>query len=146
MAHTIKVSCADCRTAPATRTFLHLTKGHFPLCDDCFIGADHEDDYLEYCNHHWDCPPPLPDAPVCRYCERLVRWCSCRSPDAFGWGYLGLRRCLQCDGFVGDEFARHKTRFDRFHEELMAKTWHPTRVARWLEHGEAVLDMMLGVD
>jgi hypothetical protein len=138
------VECADCRKAPATRTFLHMTKGHFPLCDDCFMDADHEEDYLEYCDGYCRGPPPLPDAPVCRHCERLVRRCSCRSPWHAPWD-AGCLRCVNCSG-VADRFFAHKTRFDRFHEELMAKAWHPSRVARWLEHGEEVLDMMLGVD
>lgn len=37
-----------------------------------------------------------------------------------------------------------KQRFELFHEELMQKAWHPDRVSKWLEHGEGVLDMMMG--
>lgn len=44
-----------------------------------------------------------------------------------------------------ERFFVHKERFDRFHEELMAVTWHPSRVSHWLEQGEEVLDMMMGV-
>lgn len=35
-------------------------------------------------------------------------------------------------------------RYELIHEELMQKAWHPRRVERWLEQGEAVLDMMMG--
>ena len=37
-----------------------------------------------------------------------------------------------------------KERFESFHEELMMAAWHPTRVSKWLLHGEEVLDMMMG--
>ena len=40
----------------------------------------------------------------------------------------------------------YKKRFAMFHEELMMVTWHPSRVAKWLEMGEDVLDMMMGTD
>lgn len=39
-----------------------------------------------------------------------------------------------------------KARFSTIHEELMMKAWHPDRVSKWLEAGESVLDMMMGVD
>jgi hypothetical protein len=45
-----------------------------------------------------------------------------------------------------EPFYWHKKQFVRYHEELMAAAWHPTRVAGWLEQGEDVLDMMMGVD
>jgi len=41
--------------------------------------------------------------------------------------------------------ALAKIRFDSLHEELMAVAWHPDRVSKWLDHGEDVLDMMMGV-
>lgn len=40
----------------------------------------------------------------------------------------------------------HKKRFSMFQEELMKVTWHPSRVAKWLEQGKDVLDMMMGAD
>lgn len=139
MANALQVPCWDCRQAPATRTFLHMTKGHFPLCDSCFEFADHDDDYLETCTclH----PEGAPDATICRACTRVIVRCTCQNPAHFGiWG----RRCFTCNG-VTDPFFTHRARFALFHEELMQKAWHPIRVARWLEAGEEVLDMMMGL-
>jgi hypothetical protein len=82
--------------------------------------------------------------------------------------YLNIMRsdfCTNCRGVVKDRARVHRSRFKNFgyelrekleprlrkslfgmyHEELMAKAWHPTRVARWLDAGEEILDMMLGV-
>ena len=38
-----------------------------------------------------------------------------------------------------------KSRYDALFEELMMATWRPDRVSKWLEAGEDVLDMMMGV-
>jgi len=38
-----------------------------------------------------------------------------------------------------------KERYDQIHEELMQVAWHRDRVSKWLDHGEDVLDMMMGV-
>ena len=43
--------CQDCCVESATRQFVHLQKGVFCLCERCFVWADHEEDYLDYCNH-----------------------------------------------------------------------------------------------
>jgi hypothetical protein len=45
-----------------------------------------------------------------------------------------------------EPFYWHKKQFVHYHEELMAAAWHPSRVAKWLEQGEDVLDMMMGTD
>lgn len=37
-----------------------------------------------------------------------------------------------------------KQRFELFHEDLVAKAWHPDRVSKWLEQGEHVLDNIMG--
>lgn len=41
------------------------------------------------------------------------------------------------------KMSEHRVRV--FKEELMATAWHPNRVEKWLEQGEEVLDMMMGV-
>ena len=61
--------CDDCGEVPATTRFLHLTKGEFFLCDLCMAAADHEEDYLENRDDHWEeeeekyalceCPVPV---------------------------------------------------------------------------------------
>ena len=38
-----------------------------------------------------------------------------------------------------------KSRYDALFEELMMAAWHPDRVSKWLDQGEDVLDMMMGV-
>lgn len=35
-------------------------------------------------------------------------------------------------------------RYEALHEELMMAAWHPDRVAKWLNHGEEVLDNLMG--
>lgn len=39
--------CEDCQVEPATRLFLHLRGTEHWLCPDCFLAADHEDNYLQ---------------------------------------------------------------------------------------------------
>lgn len=81
-ADAIQGMCQDCRREPATCKFVHLHKGVFYLCDDCFGMADHEDDYLERCEcavpEGWvgdstcfACRRPLPPATV---------YCTCAAP------------------------------------------------------------------
>jgi hypothetical protein len=41
--------------------------------------------------------------------------------------------------------ALRKSRYDALFEELMMAAWRPDRVSKWLEAGEDVLDMMMGV-
>ena len=78
---------------------------------------------------------------VCGFCELPVRPCSCDTPRKCRWQL----RCHTCCGF--NPLKRFKAlRFAVFHEELMAKAWHPRRVESWLAQGEHVLDMMMGVD
>lgn len=77
--------CADCGKVPAERRFVHLTKGEFWLCASCWMGADHEDDYLEVCTcgvalyhqvegqsfHCLDCARPV----------KHVMHCQCPRPS-----------------------------------------------------------------
>lgn len=37
--------CQDCRHELVTSRFLHLDGTSYFLCSDCFVAADHEDDY-----------------------------------------------------------------------------------------------------
>lgn len=68
--------CADCGAAlgpdlPPCR-FLHLTKGVFWLCSDCWVNADHEEDYLENCT--------CSDKVYCKLGEESLSCYSCWKP------------------------------------------------------------------
>jgi hypothetical protein len=41
--------CDDCQEERATRRFLHLDGRRFALCGSCYYSADHEEDYLMFC-------------------------------------------------------------------------------------------------
>lgn len=41
--------CEDCGEEEPTHRFLHLDGRAFRLCESCFYGADHEPDYLMFC-------------------------------------------------------------------------------------------------
>jgi hypothetical protein len=41
--------CDDCQEERANRRFLHLDGRQFALCESCYHWADHEDDYLMFC-------------------------------------------------------------------------------------------------
>ena len=45
----VRGPCQDCYRARAVREFWHLDGRRFALCDGCFSWADHEDDYLMFC-------------------------------------------------------------------------------------------------
>ena len=87
--------CQDCRHEPATRRFVHLHKGEFLLCEACFGMADHEDDYLDYC----DCAFPEGDAGEthCSLCRRQLRepdvYCDCAAPVTEGFERITCRSC-----------------------------------------------------
>ena len=73
----------------------HLKKGSFLLCGHCFAWADHEDDYLDFC----DCILPVGD-PVdteCRSCWRALRavstYCDCPTPAVTGACRI---TCVEC--------------------------------------------------
>ena len=42
----LRKPCEDCGSKPGVCTFLHLRGTLHKLCEDCFVSADHEDDYL----------------------------------------------------------------------------------------------------
>lgn len=63
--------CQDCSANPVTCRFVHLHKGVFYLCDECFGFADHEDDYLEYCDHAY--PDVQAGQTHCNLCRRQPR-------------------------------------------------------------------------
>lgn len=44
-----------------------------------------------------------------------------------------------------ERLTAQRRQFRILHEELMMATWRPDRVSKWLEAGEDVLDMMMGV-
>ena len=99
------LECADCGVslgpARAPTQFLHLTKGDFWLCPDCWTNADHEEDYLEYCT----CPNKLywkaQDEPMgCYWCCREVKYvehCDCPVPST---DKETPNHCLFCKGAV----------------------------------------------
>jgi hypothetical protein len=46
--HTLRTPlCEDCGFEPAVRTFLHLRGTEHRLCTECYMSADHDDDYLQ---------------------------------------------------------------------------------------------------
>lgn len=63
--------CDDCQEAQAECVFLHLDGRRFHLCNACWQWADHEDDYLMFC----ECE--VPDCIVggihCRLCQFKIR-------------------------------------------------------------------------
>lgn len=87
--------CDDCHERVATREFCHLRKGNFFLCGHCFAWADHQDDYLEWC----DCMLPVgdPSDTECRGCHRPLRlvttYCECPTPAVNGPCRI---TCLEC--------------------------------------------------
>lgn len=87
--------CQDCHQGPATRRFIHLRKGEFFLCGGCFSWADHEDDYLEYC----DCGAPEGETGQshCSRCTRVLRattaYCTCAVPETRGLERIDCRLC-----------------------------------------------------
>lgn len=62
--------CEDCNETMATCTFLHLDGRQFALCDACFRWADHEAEYLRFC----DCRIPQgEDGSCCLECRLQIR-------------------------------------------------------------------------
>jgi hypothetical protein len=87
--------CEDCNEKAATREFCHMRKGNFFLCAHCFAWADHEDDYLEYC----ECTLPVGDPAdtECLGCRRSLRptttYCECPTPTVVGSCRIECREC-----------------------------------------------------
>lgn len=94
-AESIQGPCQDCRRADATRKFVHLHKGAFFLCERCFSWADHEDDYLERCDHAF--PEGEPGQTNCDLCRRPLppadAYCTCAAPVTQGPERINCRSC-----------------------------------------------------
>jgi len=93
--HTAIRMCDDCHQKVARREFSHMRKGTFFLCHHCFAWADHEDDYLDYC----DCMMPVGDPAdtECLACRRGLRptttYCECPTPTVVGSCRIECREC-----------------------------------------------------
>jgi hypothetical protein len=99
------LECADCGASLGPgRTptqFIHLTKGDFWLCPDCWTAADHEEDYLEYCSCSETVYWKAHDGSIsCYWCFREVRnveHCDCPVPSI---DKETPNHCLFCKGAV----------------------------------------------
>lgn len=91
----IRGLCQDCGREPATCRFLHLRKGTFYLCENCFGMADHEDDYLDYCDHAF--PEGEAGDTYCSLCRRQLRepdaYCMCAAPVMKGLERINCQSC-----------------------------------------------------
>lgn len=87
--------CQDCHREPATCRFLHMYKGEFFLCEGCFGWADHEDDYLERCDHAF--PEGEPGQTNCDLCRRPLppadAYCTCTTPVTRDFERINCRSC-----------------------------------------------------
>jgi hypothetical protein len=100
-----ELQCADCGTtlgpSRAPCRFLHLSKGAFWLCSDCWCNADHEEDYLEHCNCNETVYWKPEDEPMsCYWCCRPVKHvqhCGCPVPSV---DKETPDHCLFCKGAV----------------------------------------------
>jgi hypothetical protein len=70
--------CDDCGECKAESLFLHLDGRRFKLCDLCWSWADHEPDYLMYCE--CKCPESDGCSEYCSLC--LFKIPSARVPEA----------------------------------------------------------------
>jgi hypothetical protein len=71
--------CEDCRGARATRWFCHLDGRRFLLCNGCYSWADHEDDYLMFC----ECRNPQGEEGLrCDDCKLHIRSAWGPEPEA----------------------------------------------------------------
>jgi hypothetical protein len=78
-------SCDDCKTNPATQTFIHLDGRQFDLCVDCHRWADHEEDYgVDFGS--------LPNVRL----HGKAKFCECPLPCDF----TTPTRCDLCKGIV----------------------------------------------
>lgn len=63
-------ACEDCYQNPAVRHFCHLDGRQFALCESCYSWADHEDDYLMFC----ECRAPQGyEGSRCEECRFYIR-------------------------------------------------------------------------
>jgi hypothetical protein len=89
-------TCVDCRVAPATSRFHHLDGRTFRLCAECFLRADHEEDYLV---HRIRIRTP----PTCSVCaDRATHTFT------YKWGSDPMcRPCYEASCEEAEEAARH---------------------------------------
>jgi hypothetical protein len=88
--------CDDCQEERAKRRFLHLDGRQFALCDVCYHWADHEDDYLMFC----DCRIPQgQDGTRCEECRLQIRPAWGPEPEDVEEYYVEE----QDDDFVAEE-------------------------------------------
>ncbi len=92
--------CEDCAAAPAVCVFMHLDGRVFNLCDFCYYAADHEEDYLKFC----ECPTPeiSEEGTQCWKCNREVRpyeepLCDCPVPSVI---HDEPDHCVFCMGAI----------------------------------------------
>jgi hypothetical protein len=92
-------TCDDCQFRPAERIFCHMDKGTFYLCERCWGWADHEDDYLDYCDCEWPYGEPMDSE--CLKCRRSLRepktHCECETPTVTE---LQQHNCRECGGRI----------------------------------------------
>jgi hypothetical protein len=130
--------CARCsRRGPALPEH-HSRISNFGICESCHNDALDDDLQADVNDHDMGRTPSDPD--YTGYSTGgCLRWVGPRFERDNSFASRVQAKRL-------DPFYWHKKQFDRYHEELMAVAWHPSRVAKWLEQGEDVLDMMMGVD
>ncbi len=100
-----ELDCADCGTSlgpsRAPIRFLHLTKGAFWVCSDCWVNADHEDDYLVYCNCedriYWKPEGGLMSCDWCCRPVKHIQHCECPVPST---DKETPNHCVFCKGAV----------------------------------------------
>jgi hypothetical protein len=134
--------CHRCdRESPYATAHYHAYVSNFGICHSCHNETLHDD--LQSESDDWDRGRTPSDPDYSGYSTGgSLRWVGPRhTRERRRIEAMHNRRLDQDPG----RFAIHKEQFDRFHEELMAKAWHPSRVSHWLEQGEDVLDMMMGV-
>ena len=77
--------------------------------------------------------------PTCLDC-RVIDFTATLAAQRHPWGIPTMKSGID----LLLNFQRNQTRMALLKEELMMAAWHPTRVSKWLLHGEEVLDMMMG--
>jgi hypothetical protein len=106
--------CEDCQFRPADHIFYHMKKGQFCLCERCWTWADHEDDYLDYCECPWPAGDPMDI--TCMRCRRSLReaksHCACEKPTVTE---SEQQDCRACGGRIS---SSHQTGFVLIEDSL----------------------------